>query len=77
LFVSANVDQKDWYILKNNSTTPIFLDTSKFISWPDLLEKVNRYIVALIKEKNLTFHRIIGIPYGGLPFSYGLTHLLK
>jgi len=77
LYISPNVDEKDWILLKNNSRTPIFLDTSKFISFPDLLSKVNNLIIEIIKNKSITFDNIIGIPYGGLPFSYGVTDRLK
>lgn len=77
LYISPNVDEKDWILLKNNSRTPIFLDTSKFISFPDLLDKVNHLIIEIIRNKSITFNQIIGIPYGGLPFSYGVTTILK
>jgi orotate phosphoribosyltransferase len=77
LYISPNTDETDWILLKNNSRTPIFLDTSKFISFPELLEKINYLIVEIIKDKNIKFNEIIGIPYGGLPFSYGVTSMLK
>ena len=77
LYISPKIDEKDWILLKNNSRTPIFLDTSKFISFPNLLDKVNRLIIEVIKDKSITFDQIIGIPYGGLPFSYGVTTILK
>lgn len=77
LFISHTTDEADWILLKNNSRTPIFLDTSKFISFPDLLDKVNHLILEIIKDKAITYNQIIGIPYGGLPFSYGVTSLLK
>jgi len=77
LYISPNVDESDWVLLKNNSRTPIFLDTSKFISFPELLHKINQLIIEIIKGKAITFDRIIGVPYGGLPFSYGVTDMLK
>lgn len=77
LYISPNIDEKEWILLKNNSRTPIFLDTSKFISFPDLLDKVNRLVLEIIKDKSIIFDKIIGIPYGGLPFSYGVTSILK
>jgi len=77
LYISPTIDEKDWVLLKNNSRTPIFLDTSKFISFPGLLEKVNRLIIEIIRDKSIYFDKIIGIPYGGLPFSYGVTSILK
>ncbi|MFZ2310444.1 MAG: phosphoribosyltransferase family protein, partial [Patescibacteria group bacterium] len=77
LYISHVTDEADWILLKNNSRTPIFLDTSKFISFPDLLDKVNHLILEIIKDKAIIYDKIIGIPYGGLPFSYGVTSLLK
>lgn len=77
LYISRSVNKSDWILLKNNSRTPIFLDTSKFISFPDVLDKVNHLIIEIIKEKSITFDKIIDIPYGGLAFSYGVTYLLK
>ncbi len=77
LYISPNIDEKDWVLLKNNNRTPIFLDTSKFISFPGLLDKVNRLVIKIIKDKSIIFSRIIGVPYGGLPFSYGVTSILK
>lgn len=77
LYISASRDEAQWTVLKNGSRTPIFLDTSKFISFPDLLDKVNRLIIEIIKAESINFDKIIGIPYGGLPFSYGVTSILK
>ena len=77
LYISPTTNEADWVLLKDNSRTPIFLDTSKFISFPDLLDKVNNLIIEIIKDKAITYDQIIGIPYGGLPFSYGVTSLLK
>lgn len=75
--VASSTDESDWILLKNGSRAPMFLDTSKFISFPGLLEDINKLIIQIIKEKNITFDKIIGLPYGGLPFSYGVTAILK
>lgn len=77
LYISPDTNESSWILLKNNSRTPIFLDTSKFISFPELLDRVNRLIVKIIKDRSITFDEIIGIPYGALPFSYGVTSILK
>lgn len=77
LYIAASNDESSWILLKNGSRTPIFLDTSKFISFPGLLEKINSLIIQIIKEKNIVFDKMMGIPYGGLPFSYGVSTLLK
>ncbi len=75
--VASSPDESQWIPLKNGSRTPIFLDTSKFISYPELLTRVNRFALKLIKDQKITFDRIISAPYGGLPFSYGLASILK
>jgi len=75
--VASSPKENDWILLKNGSRAPMFLDTSKFISFPELLEELNKLIIQIIKEKNIGFDKIIGLPYGGLPFSYGVTALLK
>lgn len=77
LYISPTINEKEWILLKNNSHTPIFLDTSKFISFPNLLNNINFLIIEKIKDEAITFDKIIGIPYGGLPFSYGVTSILK
>lgn len=77
LYISPNIDERDWVLLKNNSRTPIFLDTSKFISFPELLYKINLLIIDIINNNSIVFDKILGIPYGGLPFSYGVTSVLK
>lgn len=73
--VSSSSNPADWILLKNGSRTPVFLDTSKFNSYPELLEKINKYIFQIIREKSIKFDRMAGIPYGGLQFSYGLSSL--
>jgi orotate phosphoribosyltransferase len=75
--VSSSPDEQNWIPLKNGSRTPLFLDTSKFSSFPDLNDKLNKYVVNIIKEKNILFNEIIGIPYGGLSFSYGVSNIMK
>lgn len=77
LYISPNISEKDWVLLKNNSRTPIFLDTSKIISFPELLNKINLLIIDIIKNNSITFDKILGVPYGGLPFSYGVTSILS
>lgn len=75
--VSLSPDKSKWVPLKNGIRTPLFLDTSKFNSFPRLAEKINRFAVQLIKEKKLAFDKIMGLPYGGLLFSYGIANILK
>ncbi|MCX6753497.1 MAG: phosphoribosyltransferase family protein [Candidatus Nomurabacteria bacterium] len=75
--VANTTDKNKWILLKNGSRTPIFLDTSVFISHPLLLEKINKYIIQIIVEEKIKFNRIMGLPYGGIPFTYGVTNILK
>jgi orotate phosphoribosyltransferase len=78
IFIVANSPDKDkWIPLKNGSRTPLFLDTSKFNSYPELTERINLFIIQLIKDKNIKFDRLVGIPYGGILFSCGLFNILK
>lgn len=55
----------------------MFLDTSKFNSLPELTRSVNEFIIKTIKGKKIVFDEIVGAPYGGLPFSYGVATLLR
>jgi len=75
--VSSSADKNKWILLKNGSRTPVFLDTAKFISYPELIAKVNKFAVKIIKDNNIIFDRIIGAPYGGLPFCYGIANILQ
>lgn len=75
--VSLSEDKNEWISLKNGNKTPIFLDTSKFISKPNLLEEVSRNIINLIEKKNISFDKMAGIPYGGLPFVYNISSITK
>lgn len=78
LFKIAKTTNKDeWILLKNGSRAPLFLDTAKFISFPKILDEINKLIIKIIKEREVSFDKIVGIPYGGLPFSYGVAYLLE
>ena len=75
--ITNTTDKNKWILLKNGSRAPIFLDTSIFISYPLLLEKINKYIIQTIKEEEIKFDKIMGLPYGGIPFAYGVINILK
>jgi len=75
--VTETTNKNKWILLKNGSRAPVFLDTSVFISHPLLLEKINKYIVQIIKEEKIKFDKIMGLPYGGIPFTYGVANILK
>jgi orotate phosphoribosyltransferase len=71
--VAKSFDKKDWILLKNGERVPVFLDTAKFISYPELQKKISALIFDLVKDNNIKFDKILGIPYGGLFFSYNLS----
>lgn len=77
LIISTSLDEDNWILLKNETRTPFFLDTSKFQSFPEIAEVVNSYLVEIIQKNNLVFDKILGLPYGGLLFSYGVASTLK
>lgn len=77
LVVSPHPDEKDWILLKNGVRTPFFLDTSKIQSFPEIVEVLNKFAVKIINKNNIVFDKILGLPYGGLLFSYGIASLLK
>jgi orotate phosphoribosyltransferase len=70
-------DKSQWFILKDESPTQYFLDNKKIMSFPRLFKKINQYIVQIIRKENLKFNRIMGIPYGGLPFAYGIADMIE
>lgn len=71
--VATNFNKKNWILLKNGERAPVFLDTSKFSSYPKLISKLSKLIFEIIQEKNIRFDKILGLPYGGLPFAFGLS----
>lgn len=75
--ICESPNKEDWVLLKNGSRTPLFLDTSLFNSYPKLSKKINKYIVKLIKKENINFNKIMGLPYGGLLFGYGVANILN
>lgn len=77
LMISKYPEQEKRIQLKNKSRTPLFLDTSKFQSFPNINEKLNKFIAEMIKKNSISHDKIIGLPYGGTMFSYGVAHELK
>ncbi len=77
LIISTSLDENNWILLKNGSRTPFFLDTSKFQSFPEIVETVNSCLVEIIQKNNLVFDKILGLPYGGLLSSYGVARILR
>jgi len=70
-------DKSQWFELKDGSFSQFFFDMSRIVSHPAIFEKINQYAVETIKENGLVFNRIMGIPYGGLPFAYGIASSIK
>jgi uridine monophosphate synthetase len=70
-------DKSQWFKFKNGSYSQYFLATAKIMAYPKLMDKINRMAVQIIKEKRIKFDRIMGIPYGALPFTYGIANIMK
>lgn len=77
LFVASSMDNEEWVILKNGIRGPLFFDTSKVIAYPDLMQKITRSAIDIIKDKKINYDLIMGAPYGGLPLSYYLSSALR
>jgi len=75
--IASSFDKNKWILLKNGDRAPVFLSASKFGSFPELMRKVNKLIIKTIKNKNIVFDQIVGVPYGGLPFSFGVATILR
>jgi uridine monophosphate synthetase len=75
LVIATSKDKRGWTLLKNGERSPIFLDTAKLASYPKILKKVNELVLEIIKKEKISFDKIIGVPYGGLPFAYGVAAL--
>ena len=71
--VATSLNKKDWILLKNGERAPVFLDTAKFISYPQLQKQISTLIFKIIKDNNIKFDKILGVPYGGLSFAYNLS----
>lgn len=53
--------------LKDGSISPIYIDLRILVSFPEVLQLVSD---ALVKEaKNLSYDRVAGIPYAGVPIA--------
>ena len=59
------------YVQASGATFSYYIDLRKIISNPQLFNQVIKAYADILK--NLTFHRIAGIPYGALPTATGLA----
>ncbi len=57
--------------LKSGALSPFYVDLRIIISYPTLLQAIARRIVALLAP--LTFQRVAGIPYAGLPIATAVS----
>ncbi len=53
------------FILKSGERSPVYIDLRLLISFPELFQQVAE--LYLDKIRRLSFDRLAGIPYGGLP----------
>jgi uridine monophosphate synthetase len=59
------------FTLKSGARSPFYVDLRVIISHPPVLQAVARSILDLLAP--LTFHRIAGIPYAGLPIATAVS----
>lgn len=55
--------------MKVGATSPVYLDLRIMISFPSLLITLSEYIWEYIKENNLKFDHVCGVPYTALPLA--------
>jgi len=75
--VASSPKEEEWILLKNGSRTPLFLNTAEFHSFPEITEELNRLLIKIIENNNILFDKVLGLPYGGLLFGYGIINILK
>lgn len=57
------------YKMKVGASSPVYLDLRILISFPSLLATLSEYIWEYIKENNLKFKHVCGVPYTALPLA--------
>ncbi len=57
------------FTLKDNSTSPYYIDLRLLISYPSLLKLVCSELCALITDKELKYDLIAGVPLAGIPLA--------
>jgi len=57
--------------LKSGIMSPVYVDFRTLVSYPDVLKSVAEAMLGVMK--GLTFDRIVGIPYAGLPLGVAVS----
>jgi uridine monophosphate synthetase len=71
LFYRIGVVRFGDFTLKDGRSSPFYLDLRVLVSYPDALARVARAM--LQRAEPLTFARIAGIPYAGLPIAVAMA----
>lgn len=59
------------FILKSGKLTSYYINLRRLMSNPELIKKITKLVYD--KVKDLKDYKIIGIPYGGIPYAYCLS----
>ena len=71
LFYRIGVVRFGEFTLKDGRSSPFYLDLRVLVSYPDALARVARAM--LQRAADLTYDRIAGIPYAGLPLAVAMA----
>jgi orotate phosphoribosyltransferase len=61
------------FTLKSGRVAPVYVDLRVLISYPDALRQAGAILASRLRS--LTFDRIAGIPYAGLPLGVAIIYL--
>ena len=65
------------FTLKNGSSSNIYIDLRKIISFPTLLHDIALGLVEKIKQSKVSYDLICGAPYGAIPIATVISQILN